>query len=103
MNSKALSIVATDLNSVHSKMPWAETFVIVPPTPLPFGKDRGTKSNLLDIHDDLKREVAFYNATLKAVNLAQMRLKDSGILFARPDDFFAEMVKTDGKAILAKS
>jgi len=95
VNSKALSIVATDLNSVHSKMPWAETFVIVPPTPLPFGENTDPKSNTLDIHDDLKREVAFYNTTLKAVILARTKLRTGGIPFARPDDFFAEMVKTD--------
>jgi len=94
-NSKALSVVATELNSVHSKMPWAETFVIVPPTPLPFGENGDPESNPLDIHDDLKREVAFYNTALEAVNLARPKLKEGGIPFTRPDDFFAEMVKTD--------
>mmetsp|Transcript_7097 Transcript_7097/g.17313 ORF Transcript_7097/g.17313 Transcript_7097/m.17313 type:complete len:430 (-) Transcript_7097:80-1369(-) len=95
MNSKALSVVATELNSVHSKMPWAETFVIVPATPLPFGENGDPESNPLDIHDDLKREVAFYNSALEAVNEARPKLEEANIPFTRPDDFFAEMIKTD--------
>jgi len=95
MNSKALLVVATELNSIQSKMPWPETFVIVPPTPLPFGENGDPEQNPLDIHDDLKREVAFYNSALEAVNLARPKLKDANISLRRPDDFFAEMVKTD--------
>ena len=97
MNSKALSVVAAELNSVHSKMPWAETFVIIPPTPLPFGENGDPEANPLDIHDDLKREVAFYNTALEAVHNARPKLDEANIPFTRPDDFFAEMVKTDGK------
>lgn len=95
INSKALSVVAAELSAVHSKMPWAETFVVVPPTPLPFGENGDPESNPLDIHDDLKREVAFYNTALEAVNLARPKCKDAGIPFTRAEDFFAEMVKTD--------
>ncbi len=97
MNSKALSVVAAEQNLIHSQMPWAETFVIVPPTPLPFGENGDPESNPLDIHDDLKREVAFYNTALEAVNEARPKLQGANIPFTRPDDFFAEMVKTDGK------
>ena len=102
MNSKALSVVAAEANLVHSKMPWAETFVIVAPTPLPFGENGDPESNPLDIHDDLKREVAFYNTALEAINEARPKLQEANIPFTRPDDFFAEMVKTDGKAAQRK-
>lgn len=94
-NSKALSVVAAEMTAIHSKMPWGETFVIVPPTPLPFGENGDPESNPLDIHDDLKREVAFYNTALEAVNLARPKCQEAGIPFTRPDDFLAEMVKTD--------
>ena len=97
INSKALSVVAAELTSIQSKLPWAETFVIVPPTPLPFGENGDPESNPLDIHDDLKREVAFYNTALEAVNLARPKCQEFGIPFSRPEDFFVEMVKTDGK------
>merc|ERR1712238_340370 len=95
INSKALSVVTAELTSVHSKLSWAETFVIVPRTPLPFGNHGDPESNPLDIHDDLKREVAFYNTALEAVNLARPKCQEFGIPFSRQEDFFAEMVKTD--------
>ncbi|KAG6613969.1 RRNA-processing protein EBP2 [Phytophthora cinnamomi] len=47
------------------------------------------------VHDDLKREVAFYNNTLAAVRLAKDRLKAQGVAYKRPDDYFAEMLKSD--------
>ena len=96
-NSKALSVVIAELAATHSKLHWAEKFVIVPPSPLPFGGNGNAESNPLDIHDDLKREVAFYNTALEAVNIARLKCKEAGVPFARPEDFFAEMVKTDGK------
>ena len=97
VNSKALSAVIAELESIHSNLPWAETFVIVPQTPLPFGEHRDPENNPLDIHDDLKREVAFYNNALEAVTLAREKCEEVGLPFSRPEDFFAEMVKTDGK------
>ncbi|KAG6623153.1 RRNA-processing protein EBP2 [Phytophthora cinnamomi] len=50
---------------------------------------------LESVHDDLKREVAFYNNTLAAVRLAKDRLKAQGVAYKRPDDYFAEMLKSD--------
>ena len=97
-NSKALSVVTAELAASHSQLPWAETFEIIPPTPLPFGeKKQDDDSDPVDIHDDLKREVAFYNSALEAVHEARIKCKEAGIPFSRPEDFFAEMVKTDGK------
>jgi rRNA-processing protein EBP2 len=95
-NSKALTVVVAELVKAHAGLPWAETFDIIPPTPLPFGEKGDPEHNPLDIHDDLKREVAFYNTALEAVNEARTRCKEAGIPFSRPDDFFAEMVKNDG-------
>jgi len=96
-SSKALAVVTAELVAAHSQLPWAETFCIVPATPLPFGDNGDPETNPLDIHDDLKREVAFYNSALEAVNEARLKCKKAGITFSRPEDFFAEMVKTDGK------
>ncbi|GMF17777.1 unnamed protein product [Phytophthora lilii] len=50
---------------------------------------------LESVHDDLKREVAFYNNTLASVRLAKERLKKEGVAYKRPDDYFAEMLKSD--------
>lgn len=105
VNSKALGVVTAELVATHSKLPWAETFVCIPSTPLPFGEHGDPEANPLDIHDDLKREVAFYNTALEAVHQARDECKKANVPFSRPDDFFAEMVKTDGtffKAVMGQ-
>lgn len=96
-NAKALAVVTAEMVASHSKLPWAERFDVIPETPLPFGENGDEESNPLDVHDDLKREVAFYNLALEAVHKARAECKKATIPFSRPDDFFAEMVKTDGK------
>lgn len=101
VSHKALSVVTEELAGVTNSMPWAEKIFIIPPTPLPFGLEDGASGTPLDIHDDLKREVAFYDMALEAVVEARVKCKQSGILFSRPEDFFAEMVKTDGKLLTA--
>ena len=113
--------LTTALAASNRHLPWAETFAVVPPTPLPFAPPAamaGTKRKLsktttvdgveydedfvnedeeeyVDIHDDLKREVAFYDNALEAVTLAREQCEKVGIPFTRPEDFFAEMVKSD--------
>ena len=95
--------LAVAIQSSDRHLPFAETFTIVPPTPLPFGPPKTSvavgidEEDAVDIHDDLKREVAFYDNALEAVNIARGECEKAGIPFTRPDDFFAEMIKTDGK------
>jgi rRNA-processing protein EBP2 len=48
-----------------------------------------------DPSDDLKRELAFYNQALGAVREAQERFERLGVPHVRPDDYFAEMIKSD--------
>lgn len=50
---------------------------------------------LENVHDDLKREVAFYNNSVASVRAAKDRLKREGIAYKRPQDYFAEMLKSD--------
>ena len=95
ISSKALHVVTDELALQKKGWSWAETFDIVPATPLPFDK-KADPEGFVDIHDDLKREVTFYDIALEAVNEARLRCKAHDIPFTRPDDFFAEMVKTDG-------
>lgn len=49
----------------------------------------------VNTEDDLEREVALYNATLKAVQEGRRLLKESGEKVDRPADFFCEMLKSD--------
>ena len=48
-----------------------------------------------DINDDLQRETSFYERALASAEVAVSRLKALGVATRRPDDFYAEMVKSD--------
>ena len=48
-----------------------------------------------DVNDDLKRETYFYEQALASAIVAARRLRDLGVSVRRPDDFYAEMVKSD--------
>lgn len=48
-----------------------------------------------DVNDDLTRELAFYKQCLDSANEARILLKKEGVPFSRPNDYFAEMVKSD--------
>lgn len=91
---KALLAKTLELQSEKDKLPWLETFDVIPTQALPFSKNI-ENGNPLDIHDDLKREVAFYNVALEAVQRAKRSCYESDLKFTRPNDFFAEMVKSD--------
>eukprot|EP00592_Proboscia_alata_P009676 CAMPEP_0194358518 /NCGR_PEP_ID=MMETSP0174-20130528/5693_1 /TAXON_ID=216777 /ORGANISM="Proboscia alata, Strain PI-D3" /LENGTH=365 /DNA_ID=CAMNT_0039128849 /DNA_START=51 /DNA_END=1148 /DNA_ORIENTATION=- len=90
-NVKAMTAKVNEIQHLKSNMPWSESFSVTSPTPLPFHD----KDNALDIHDDLKREVAFYNTALASLQIARAQCTAERIPFTRPLDFFAEMVKTD--------
>ena len=98
-NGKALLTVTKQLEAAKNGMPWAESFCIIAKTPLPFGAG-AAEGNPLDVHDDLKRELAFYNMALEAANMARKKCEESNVPFTRPEDFFAEMLKTDGTFLL---
>jgi len=48
-----------------------------------------------DVHDDFKREMGFYRQAQAAVSLGFAKLKKLGIPTLRPNDYFAEMAKSD--------
>jgi Eukaryotic rRNA processing protein EBP2 len=102
ISSKALHVVTESLQARKCEWPWAETFDVISSDPLPFDRKRLTEDDgavaheVVDIHDDLKREVAFYDMALAAVKKAREQCSAAQIPFSRPEDFFAEMVKTDG-------
>lgn len=47
------------------------------------------------IHKDLKRELWFYNLTLQDTKKGIEMLLQSNVKIGRPDDYFAEMLKSD--------
>jgi rRNA-processing protein EBP2 len=50
---------------------------------------------IADINDDLQRETSFYERALASAEVAISKLKALGIPTRHPDDFYAEMVKSD--------
>ncbi|CAH2353071.1 rRNA-processing protein Ebp2p [[Candida] railenensis] len=54
-----------------------------------------TEAEIKDIYDDTERELAFYKQGLDAVKQARATLLKLKVPFARPMDYFAEMVKSD--------
>jgi rRNA-processing protein EBP2 len=48
-----------------------------------------------NIDDDIRRELIFYNITLQNAAKGINKLKERNQKLNRPDDFFAEMVKSD--------
>jgi rRNA-processing protein EBP2 len=94
-NIKALRSVTSQLVSQKDSLPWPEKLDVIPPTPLPFGQTT-EEGLIIQVHDDLKREVAFYNLALQSTFAARSQCEEMNVPFSRPEDFFAEMVKTDG-------
>jgi rRNA-processing protein EBP2 len=72
---------------------WLERLDVTADCPLEQSPQEGTKES--KIQDDFKREMAFYKQALAAVQVALPRLHDMQIVTERPDDYFAEMVKSD--------
>jgi rRNA-processing protein EBP2 len=66
-------------------LPWVERLDVA----------SAAKVAVADVHDDLSREVAFYEMALAAVKEGRERLKAVGVGWKRPEDFFCEMVKSD--------
>ncbi|KAI9294740.1 eukaryotic rRNA processing [Neoconidiobolus thromboides FSU 785] len=74
------------LNDISLKgMAWVETQTITAKEPL----------IIKDVHNDLDKELAFYNQALQAAEEGKKKCAEFGIPFTRPDDYFAEMVKSD--------
>ena len=97
-NQKSLRSEASQILNRQRQLTWPETFDVVSAAPLPFDHE-DEEGNKTDIHDDLKREVAFYNMALEAALQGRQKCNSAGIQFSRPDDFFAEMVKSDGRSL----
>ena len=66
---------------------WLETLEITATDPIEADDAEDEKES--------SRELAFYNQALAAVKSAQARLTKLDVPFLRPDDYFAEMLKTD--------
>lgn len=77
----------------------AHKSIALPLSSLPFSAHQSLTSSaqisIPDVHDDLNRELAFYKQCLDAATEARGLLLKEGVPFTRPNDYFAEMVKSD--------
>ena len=69
-------------------VPWIETMDLV--------SDSAVDKNL-NVDDDVRRELIFYNLTLSNAVKGIIKLKENGEKLNRPGDFFAEMIKGDNQ------
>ncbi|TIA82293.1 hypothetical protein E3P94_02257 [Wallemia ichthyophaga] len=86
-NKSAITRILNDFK-LSDKLPFIETLAVTSSKSI---KDLGAE----DVYDDLSRELAFYKQSLEAVERAKPQVLKAGVPFSRPNDFFAEMVKTD--------
>lgn len=68
-------------------VPWIETMVVTSKESLSLAPEF--------VHDDTKREAAFYEQALECAMEGKKRVIAAGVPFSRPADYFAEMVKSD--------
>lgn len=55
----------------------------------------GSDEEPVDVENDLARELAFYTQALESAKEAYEKLTERGVPVLRPNDYYAEMVKTD--------
>jgi hypothetical protein len=76
----------------QGKIPFSEHMCLTNPNPTVKLLEGAQE---LQINNDIKREVSFYNNTRENVMKAMQILIQSKVPISRPDDFFAEMIKSD--------
>ncbi|KAK9462862.1 eukaryotic rRNA processing protein EBP2-domain-containing protein [Lipomyces oligophaga] len=86
-NLKALSSSLSRIILPYNNMPFSEHMVVQADSPLSVSAN--------DVDNDLQRELAFYNQALDAAMKGRAKLIKDKVAFTRPEDYFAEMVKTD--------
>lgn len=73
------------LEDIQRELPWIETLDVVSAKPLA----------VADVNDDTTRETAFYGQAMAAVMEARKRLDAAGERHVRPEDYYADMLKSD--------
>ncbi|EIE80835.1 hypothetical protein RO3G_05540 [Rhizopus delemar RA 99-880] len=84
INDEAAMIRITEEFKLKN-LPWIETMTVTSSKPVV----------VEDATDDMARELAFYEQALEAAKMGRELVKKAGVEFSRPDDYFAEMVKSD--------
>lgn len=85
------------LEEFKQNLDWVERLDLTSdPAPAPKGTEITEQSTSTDpIHDDFKRELRFYRQAQASVLEGIPRLHKLGVKTKRPEDYFAEMAKSD--------
>lgn len=86
------------LKSLIEESDWLQHMVISVPTSelnVPADAATGTQTSESSIQDDFRREMMFYCQAQVAAKEALAKLRELGLPTQRPEDYFAEMAKTD--------
>lgn len=75
----------------QGRIPFTEHMCVTHSDPIAMSE----AAKALMINDDIKREVAFYNSSRENVKRAMKFCVQAKVPIERPDDFMAEMMKTD--------
>lgn len=75
----------------YGRIPFTEHMSVTNEKPVEIAE--GAKA--LQINDDIKREMTFYNLTREDVMKGMQILIQTKVPLSRPDDYLAEMLKTD--------
>ncbi|KAK7205742.1 eukaryotic rRNA processing protein EBP2-domain-containing protein [Myxozyma melibiosi] len=84
-NTKALASSLSSIALPYSSIPFFEHM----------GFTASEELKIDDVENELQRELAFYNQALEAATKGRGILIKDKVPFARPEDYFAEMVKSD--------
>ncbi|KAK9380595.1 eukaryotic rRNA processing protein EBP2-domain-containing protein [Kockiozyma suomiensis] len=84
-NTKALTSSLSSFVLPYTSMPFVEHMSLT----------AADETKVNDVDNDLQRELAFYNQALEAAIKGRSILIKDKVAFSRPEDFFAEMVKSD--------
>ncbi|KAK9475162.1 eukaryotic rRNA processing protein EBP2-domain-containing protein [Dipodascopsis tothii] len=84
-NTKALEAALRRIALPHGKMAFVDHMSVTAAAPVAVD----------DVHNDLGRELGFYNQALDAAYKGRAALAKAKVPFSRPEDYFAEMLKTD--------
>lgn len=90
VNSYDKAGLESKLEDIALELPFRQTLAVTSTICLSEALDKR------DVHDDLKRETAFYQQAQQAVAAARQTLDSQKVPYLRPDDYYAEMVKSDG-------
>ncbi|KAJ7332859.1 hypothetical protein JRQ81_015039 [Phrynocephalus forsythii] len=83
------------LSDFQKQLAWVERLDVTSPLTNPTASNQILDKDAVDPEDDFKREMSFYHQAQASVLEALPRLHQLKILTRRPDDYFAEMAKSD--------